>query len=51
MVSWFNPRTSQATHIGEFTKKNGHTFKPSGDGGWVLVADQRTNEMEKLLSP
>ena len=51
VASWFNPRTGETTRIGEFTDKKRHAFEPPGEGDWVLVADQWTSEIEKLLSP
>jgi hypothetical protein len=36
---WFNPRTGEATPVGEFTEKTLHAFDPSREGDWVLVVD------------
>ena len=36
---WFNPRTGEATRLGEFTDKNHRTFEPPADGDWVLLLD------------
>lgn len=39
IASWFNPRTGEATRIGEFTDKKRRAFEPPADGDWVLVLD------------
>jgi hypothetical protein len=38
-ASWFNPRSGEASRIGEFTDKKRQAFEPPGDGDWVLLLD------------
>ena len=38
-ASWFNPRTSEVTRIGEFANQERRAFEPPGDGDWVLLLD------------
>ena len=36
---WFNPRTGEAEHAGEFGTSGVREFVPPGEGDWVLVLD------------
>ena len=51
IASWFNPRTGEATRIGEFTDKKRHAFEPPGDGDWVLVLDDVARSQTQFSSP
>ena len=46
-ASWFNPRTGEATPIGEFTDKKPHPFDSPADGDWVLVLDDAAKSFAK----
>jgi len=48
VASWFNPRTGEASRIGEFTDKKRHAFEPPGDGDWVLVLDDSVKTFPPL---
>ncbi len=45
---WFNPRSGEASRIGEFTEKKQRNFEPPPEGDWVLVLD---DENQKFAQP
>jgi len=44
VASWFNPRTGEATRLGEFTDKRRRAFETPADGDWVLVLDDAARQ-------
>ncbi len=48
VASWFNPRTGEATRLGEFTGKIRRDFDPPSNGDWVLALD---NASQKFPAP
>ncbi len=47
-ATWFDPHAGVNTLVGEFKKKEHHTFTPPGDGDWALVLD---NTKETFQAP
>ena len=45
---WFDPRSGEASRIGEFTGKTQHKFDPPAEGDWVLVLDDAS---KKFMPP
>jgi hypothetical protein len=47
---WYDPRTGEATYIGEYDNKDTVTFIPPKDGDgndWVLVLDDSSKDFQK----
>ena len=42
-ASWFNPRTGELTHVGEFTEKPKQPFEPTAEGDWVLLVERKAD--------
>jgi hypothetical protein len=51
VASWFNPRTGEATRLGEFTDKKRRAFEPPADGDWVLVLDDAAKRFHRPARP
>ena len=48
---WFNPRTGEATRIGEFTDRKRRALEPPADGDWALVLDDAAKAFARPGQP
>jgi hypothetical protein len=42
---WFDPRTGNATFIGEFKTKGLRKFKPPKEGDWIIILDDASKDL------